>query len=113
MKKDLKKQEKSVKNVSKRVIDKLFGGTNFVNMKQEAKSGIFKNLFYSFDDIQHGKNYIMQELSKKVIKQIEESELPRWKAKIIEQLRNENKVCKKKKRTHEINLFQKHIKDKT
>ena len=77
-------------------MDKLVHGTNYVSMKKEAKSEIFKNLFYSFDDIQHGKNYIMQELSKKVITQIEETELPRWKARIIAQLRNENKVCKKK-----------------
>ena len=34
--------EKNVKDVSKKVIDKLVSGTNFVSMQRDAKSGIFK-----------------------------------------------------------------------
>ena len=88
--------KKMSKEVSKNVIDKLANGTNFSAMKTDVKDAIFSSLVWNWDDMERAKTKIMARLQKSVIKRLENGDLKHWKQKILQELKNDGKVCPKK-----------------
>ena len=65
--------------MSKKVISKLSNRINYRALKPEIKSGIFKSMYFQWDDLENAKDKIMDDLTQKVTAKLQDSEyLRHW-----------------------------------